>query len=147
MSRKTIALEYREFLYIHFYSAEANDFIERQYNITSYGIELGDLARAVTHFKNGGRRFTFIEPLVVVRECTNSWGKRKIDLKELYALRFIKGLLWRELIVMLGVSRITLIDNLKKAEALYGRFDHKAHENIHAVCDRASDHSPHNVED
>jgi hypothetical protein len=79
---------------------------------------------------NGGRRHTLIEPLRVVREYFNSWGKRKIDLRELYDLRFKDGLMWRELVVRFGISRSALIDNLKKAEVLYGRFDREAHENI-----------------
>ena len=86
--------------------------------------------------RNGGRRHILIEPLVVVRKYLNSWGKRKIDLKELYDLRFKKGLLWRELIARLGISRSTLIDNLKKAQALYGRVDREAHENIGNFRDR-----------
>ena len=63
-----------------------------------------------------------IEPLQVVREYFNSWGKRKIDLRELYDLRFKDGLLWRELVLRVGISRSALIDNLKKAEALYGKY-------------------------
>ncbi|MCM0604893.1 MAG: hypothetical protein KA715_02260 [Xanthomonadaceae bacterium] len=76
-----------------------------------------------------------IEPLVVVRKYTNFWGKRQVDLKELYDLRFKTGLLLRELTARLGISRSTLIDDLKKAEAMYGKFDSKVH------GDRADDGS------
>ena len=96
---------------------------------------------------NGGRRGILIEPLVVVREYVNSWGKRKIDLRELYDLRFKNGLLMRELVIRLGIPRVTLIDNLKKAEALYGRFDREAHENIDDVRDRARHHASGDVAD
>lgn len=65
----------------------------------------------------------------MVRKYTNSWGKRQVDLKEVYDLRFKTGLLLRELTARLGISRSTLIDDLRKAEAMYGRFDSKVHGN------------------
>ena len=71
----------------------------------------------------GGRQPILIEPMVVIRNLLNLWGRRKIDLKELYDLHFKKGLLWRELTARFGISRSTLIDNLKKAEILYGKLD------------------------
>lgn len=60
------------------------------------------------------------EPRVVVRDYEDSWGRRKIDLAELYDLRANQGLTLREVGERLGgVPRATLIDNLHKAMSLF----------------------------
>lgn len=96
-------------------------------NEDDYWSQQGESIIYLVSLKNGGRRLTLIEPLVVVRKYTNSWGKRQIDLKEVYDLRFKTGLLLRELTARLGISRSTLTCDLKKAEAMNGRFDSKVH--------------------
>jgi hypothetical protein len=59
------------------------------------------------------------EPRVVSRSYRNTWGNRKIDLAELFDLRVGLGLSLREMERRLGIPRVTLIDNLRKAESLY----------------------------
>ncbi len=59
------------------------------------------------------------EPRVVSRLYRNAWGKRKIDLAELYDLRVNQGLSLREIGLRLGIPRATLIDNLRRAESFY----------------------------
>jgi DNA-binding transcriptional regulator LsrR (DeoR family) len=59
------------------------------------------------------------EPRVVSRSYRKTWGKRKIDLAELYDLRVNQGLSLREIERRLGIPRATLIDNLRRAESLY----------------------------
>ena len=61
--------------------------------------------------------------MVVIRKIMKSWGRRRLDLKELYRLRYQKRLLLKEIMVLLDISKSTVITNLKKAEALYGRVD------------------------
>jgi transcriptional regulator with XRE-family HTH domain len=56
----------------------------------------------------------------VGREYMNCWGKRIIDLRKLYDLRFKQKLSYRDLAMSLNLKKSTVIDNLRKARALYG---------------------------
>jgi hypothetical protein len=85
-----------------------------------YQLKKGAEACAATPFLIGGRRHNLIEPLLVVRKCLNSWGKRTIDLRQLHKLRFEHKLSLPKIAAILNLSKSTLIDNLKKANALYG---------------------------